>query len=342
MVIIAILALIIVALALLGRSSVERLQIAENVQLSSDTFRPGMTRVEFDSVKPGTKIVGNIYIPDDYKQGEKRAGLVVAPPATSVKEQSSHNYAERMRKLGYIALTFDPRGIGETDGIEGNANSSMVANDISSAVTYLSSLPQVDSQKIANLGICAQSASSAYESAHDPRIKAVGLVSPSLDGAELSGGTSFLTRWGVYLLGGVVRVLYILGINPRITAFPETEAELANATPMQQGMAGFYATGKVGSHPRWKNALSMISFPGIASLHINDHAPKFDNIPVHIEAGEVAQSLEPAERFFRLLKGPAEKSMNKIEGSDHFDLYWKPEYVDEAVARLDSFYKKYL
>ncbi len=81
---------------------------------------------------------------------------------------------------------------------------------------------------------------------------------------------------------------------------------------------------------------------GIASLHIHDHAPKFDNMPVHIEAGSVAQSLEPAERFFKLLNGPAEKTMNKIEGSDHFDLYWKPEYVDEAVDRLDSFYKKYI
>ena len=342
MVVLILIAVGVVALALLGRATVERLKIAEDVKSSTDTFGPGMTRVEFDSVKPGTKIVGNIYIPDDYMQGEKRAGLVVAPPATSVKEQSSHNYAERMRMLGYIALTFDPRGIGETKGIEGNANPSMVANDISSAVTYLSSLPQIDPQKIANLGICAQAASSAYESAHDPRIKAVGLVSPSLDGAELAGGTSFLTRWGVYLLGGVVRILYALGINPRITAFPETEAALANATPMQQGMAGFYAAGKVGRHPRWKNALSMTSFPGIASLHIHDHAPKFDNIPVHIEAGEAAQSLEPAERFFRLLKGPAEKSMNKIQGSDHFDLYWKPEYVDQAVARLDSFYKKYI
>ncbi|MBW4439541.1 MAG: alpha/beta hydrolase [Pleurocapsa minor GSE-CHR-MK-17-07R] len=342
MVIIAIIALIVVAIALLGRSTVERLKIAENVKPSTATFRPGMTRVEFDSVKPGINIVGNIYIPDNYKEGEKRAGLVVAPPATSVKEQSAHNYAERMRKLGYITLTFDPRGIGETKGIEGNANPSMVANDISSAVTYLSSLPQVDSKKIANLGICAQAASSAYESAHDPRIKAVGLVSPSLDGAELAGGTSFLTRWGVYLLGGVVRILYTLGINPRIPAFPETEAQLSNATPMQKGMAGFYAAGKVGSHPRWKNALSMTSFAGIASLHINDHAPKFDNIPVHVEAGKAAQSLEPAERFFKLLKGPAEKSMNKIEGSDHFDLYWKPEYVDQAVARLDSFYRKHL
>ncbi len=338
----AIIVIGVIAIALLGRFTVERLKIADNVKLSTDTFGPGMTRIEFDSVKPKTKIVGNIYIPDDYKEGEKRAGLVVAPPATSVKEQSSHNYAERMRQLGYIALTFDPRGIGETKGIEGNANPSMVANDISSAVTYLSSLPQVDPQKIANLGICAQAASSAYESAHDPRIKAVGLVSPSLDGAELAGGTSFLTRWGVYLLGGVIRILYTLGINPRISAFPETEAQLENATPMQQGMAGFYAAGKVGSHPRWKNALSMTSFPGIASLHIFDYAAKLDDMPVHIETGEIAQSLEPAERFFRLLKGPAEKTMHKIEGSDHFDLYWRPEYVDQAVERLDGFYKRYI
>ena len=43
-----------------------------------------------------------------------------------------------------------------------------------------------------------------------------------------------------------------------------------------------------------------------------------------------------------MLKSPAEKSMNKIDGSDHFDIFWKPEYVDEAVERLDAFYKKHL
>ncbi|MEL6526995.1 MAG: alpha/beta hydrolase, partial [Chloroflexota bacterium] len=161
MVIIAIIVVIVIALAFLGRSTVEELKIAENVKQSTDTFDPGMTRLEFNSVKPGIKIVGNIYIPDDYKAGERRSAIVVAPPATSVKEQSSHNYAERMQKLGYVALTFDPRGIGETEGIEGNANPSMVANDISSAVTYVRSLPQVDPEKIANLGICAQAASSA-------------------------------------------------------------------------------------------------------------------------------------------------------------------------------------
>jgi hypothetical protein len=81
MVIVAVVAAIVVALALLGRSTVEKLEIAENVKPSTDVFRPGLTRVEFDSVKPGGKIVGNIYIPDDCKEGEQRAELVVAPAA---------------------------------------------------------------------------------------------------------------------------------------------------------------------------------------------------------------------------------------------------------------------
>lgn len=43
-----------------------------------------------------------------------------------------------------------------------------------------------------------------------------------------------------------------------------------------------------------------------------------------------------------LLKDSAKKSMTKIQGSDHFDLNWKSENVDQAVSRLDSFYKQYL
>ncbi len=62
----------------------------------------------------------------------------------------------------------------------------------------------------------------------------------------------------------------------------------------------------------------------------------------HQEGEKRPGLLEGVERFFKMLQGPAEKTMNKIKGSDHFEFYWKDEYVDQAVAGLDRFYKPYI
>jgi len=333
----------IIVLVLLGRTAKEKLVISKEVQPSKQTFPPGLTRVEFDSVnKKGTKIVGNIYIPDDYQEGEKRTGLVVSPPATSVKEQAAHYYAEKMRQKGYICLAFDPRGIGETKGLESDCNPYTIANDVSSGVSFLQSLPQVDSDKLGNLGLCAHSVSSTYETIHDSRIKALGLAVPMTNGAEVAGATNPLVMGALYFVGGIARILLFFGINPKIEAFPKTEEGLAKANAMTQGMATYYAPGEVGEHPRYKNQISFFSGIGVAALDGLKLPPELDNTPVHIETGDQAQSLDGAERFFKKLKGPAEKTMNKIKGSDHFQLYWKDEYVDQAVTGLDRFYKKYI
>ena len=335
-------AVVVIALALLGRTAKEKLVVTRDVQPSKQTFPPGMTSVAFDSVNTQTKIVGNIYIPDGYQEGEKRAGLVVSPPATSVKEQAAHYYAEKLRQKGYICLTFDPRGIGETKGLDGNINPYTIANDVSSGVSFLQSLPQVDSERLGNLGLCAHTVSSTYETMHDPRIKALGLGVPAVDGAELAGGTNPVVRELLFVAGGIVKMLGFLGVNPQLEAFPKTEKGLAKGTAMQLGMASYYAPGKVGFQPRYKNQMAFFSGVGVAALNMFDLSDKLNNIPIHIETGEHAQSREPAERFFKMLKGPAEKTMNRIKGADHFELYWKDEYVDQAVDGLDRFYKKYI
>ena len=36
------------------------------------------------------------------------------------------------------------------------------------------------------------------------------------------------------------------------------------------------------------------------------------------------------------------KHLFVIEGAGHYDLYDQPQYVDQAVERLDGFYKEYL
>ncbi len=52
------------------------------------------TKVNFKCF--GTNIVGNLFTPKNYESGEKLPGIVFVGPATSVKEQVTGTYAEKL------------------------------------------------------------------------------------------------------------------------------------------------------------------------------------------------------------------------------------------------------
>ena len=326
-----------IILALIGRASVEKLSISKQKKTSNQTFPKGMNRVEYDS--QGKKIVGNLFIPEDYQEGEKRPAIVVAPASTAVKEHASGFYAEKFSKLGYITFAFDPRGIGESEGIEADCDPYHHANDVASSVSYLNSLTQVDSDKLLNVGVCAGAVSATYETFQDSRIKALGLVVPSIDGPERTRATFFLVRWLIYVVGGIFNMLNCFGINLKMPAIPP-EDQIKDDNQEMKDLANYYLAGKVGYHPRWVNGISATSLVGVSTLSIFDYADKFDNIPVYVVSGENAFSLKPGMRFYNSLNGTKDSTV--LEGATHGDFYWQDKYADPAVERIDAFFRQYV
>jgi len=51
-------------------------------------------------------------------------------------------------------------------------------------------------------------------------------------------------------------------------------------------------------------------------------------------------SFDDGKRLFEQAKN--KKDLLIIEGAGHYDMYDKPQYVDQAVDRLESFYNEYL
>ncbi|MEM9672873.1 MAG: alpha/beta hydrolase [Bacteroidota bacterium] len=327
---------VVIILTVIGRSSIERLTIPKT-NPSSQTFSPGKHRVEFKS--KGKTIVGNLFIPDDYKEGEKRHAMVIAPPATSLKEHAAGFYAEKFVKKGYITLSIDTRGIGESEGIQCDVDPYHHANDVASAVTFLDSLKQVDSDKLFNVGVCAGGVASPYESFQDKRIKAQGLITPSIAGPELMKSTLLPVRLIVYFFGGIFILLNKLGLQLKLPAIPSKipKGDSPAARGMQE-ISTYYLPGKVGHHKRWINNTSATSLPGVARLHIFNHAKEFDSIPVVQVVGKDAYSVEPAMRFYDSLNGP--KELLELENTNHVDFYYKDEPADKAVDKVDAFFKK--
>ena len=129
-------------------------------------------RVAFDS--HGLKLSGILHIPDDMKPGEKRPACLVLHGFGSNKDSKACiSPGKLLEKWGYIALRFDMRGCGESEGPRAHIICLEQVEDTSSAVTYLMSRPEVDPAKIACAGHSFGAAVAVYTGGVDKRLAAV-------------------------------------------------------------------------------------------------------------------------------------------------------------------------
>ncbi len=144
-------------------------------------------KVEFKN-RYGITLVGDLYSP---KGGSNGMALAVCGPFGASKEQSSGLYAMKMAERGFVTCAFDPSFTGESGG-EPRATASPDINteDFLAAVDFLSSLDEVDSEKIGIIGICGWGGIALNAAAIDPRIKAT-LASTMYDMSRVNGNGYF-------------------------------------------------------------------------------------------------------------------------------------------------------
>ena len=141
----------------------------ETVTTSTETQ---MKKVNFTS--EGANLVGDLFLPPNYDAAKTYPAIVVSGSWTTVKEQMAGLYAKRLADAGFITLAFDFRNFGESEGEPRFYESpGMKKTDIENAVTYLSSLPEVNNDKIGAFGVCAGAMYTLMAAAEDDRIHSV-------------------------------------------------------------------------------------------------------------------------------------------------------------------------
>ena len=101
----------------------------------------------------GITLVADMYEPKQY-EGLLPA-LAVSGPYGAVKEQSSGLYAQEMAERGFLTIAFDPSFTGESGGTPRYITSpDLNVEDFQSSVDYLTTLDNVDKEKIGIIGIC--------------------------------------------------------------------------------------------------------------------------------------------------------------------------------------------
>ena len=137
----------------------------------------------------GLTLAADLYEPKEAKG--KLAAIAVSGPFGAIKEQSSGLYAIRMAERGFVTLAFDPSYTGESSGEpRRTASPDINTEDFLAAVDYLSSLENVDAEKIGIIGICGWGGIALNAAAADPRIKAT-VASTMYDMTRVAGNGYF-------------------------------------------------------------------------------------------------------------------------------------------------------
>ena len=122
----------------------------------------------------GLKLAGVVHMPVDLRPGECRPAFLILHGFGGNKNgQGQIVMAEQLAQWGYIALRFDFRGCGESEGEHGRILCLDQVADTTSALTYMASRQDVDPERVALVGSSFGAAVAVYTGGVDLRVAAV-------------------------------------------------------------------------------------------------------------------------------------------------------------------------
>lgn len=294
------------------------------VLAATDADAARSVRVEFKS--GGDRLVGDLYLPDDYKAGQKLPAVVVTGAWTTVKEQMAGRYASELADRGFAALAFDFRGWGQSEG-EPRAyeHPARKTEDVVAAAAFLATRPEVDATRVGGLGVCASAGYMAGAAAQSATIRSVAFVAPWFHHAGIVDAV-YGGKDGVGALTAAGRAAEK---TYRETG-RETLVPAASATDKTAIMAAapYYTEPQRGLIPEYGNLFNIASWEPWLTYDAVAIAPTLARKPIAIVHSEAAAIPQGARDFYKKVKGP--KTALWLDGVTQFDFYDNAAAVKQA------------
>ncbi len=282
----------------------------------------------------GCQLVGDLYFPDDLRPGEQRAGIVLCHGYTGVKDLYLPDNARVLNAAGYMVMTFDYKGWGESAGSRNRLAPYSRVADVQAAVTFLSTVPEVDPERVGIYGTSYGGATVVWVGAIDPRVKCIvsvvgighgyrwmrsvrrpdewyDLLERARNDREqraLKGASTFVERSEILLpdrqsaeLAAAARRL-----NPAAV----------NTIPLE------YVDDTLGFHPEWV---------------VDKIAPR----PILFITSDNDRLVPPAESEHLYARAGEPKKLVVLHGYGHYEVYAEPAFSEVMRATLD-WYHTYL
>ncbi len=287
---------------------------------------------------------GNLYYPARYRPGERYPAIIVTGSWTTVKEQMAGLYAQKLADRGFLALAFDFRNFGESEGEPRFYESPVLKiEDIRSAVGHLETLPEVDAERIGAFAVCASAGYALEAAAGDPRIRAIVTTAAWLHDREavkrFYGGTE--------------------GVAQRIAAAQDAKRRYAqtgevvyvptiSATDASAAMYGpydYYLDKDRGAVPQWSGEkFAVMSWEDWLTFDPMPSAGRLTT-PILMIHSDGAVLPDYVRRYYDSIAAP-QKQLYWIKSDvesplEQFDYYDNPEKTELAANLAADWYRKH-
>ena len=121
----------------------------------------------------GVRLEGDLYRPDGLGPDDARAGIVLCHGYTGVKSLYLPDNARVLTEAGYVALAFDYKGWGASEGPRARLAPFSRVADVLAALTFLQTRPGVDPAHIGLYGTSYGGATVIWAAALDERVRCV-------------------------------------------------------------------------------------------------------------------------------------------------------------------------
>jgi uncharacterized protein len=307
-------------------------QLQSNFNVGATAQPQAVRPVSF--LSEGLVLKGDLYLPPNFDEARQYPTVVVTGSWTSIKEQMAGLYAQKMAEKGFVALAFDFRYWGQSEGLPRQyENPAAKTQDIRNAVSYLRTLPFVDIDELSGLGICASAGYLAHAAAQDDRIKHLVTVAAWLHDGPVA--KAIYDNWpekydGLLAKSAAAAEKFArTGQADYVLACSDTDPNAAMYVP--NGVFPYYIDEKLGAIPAYTNRFAVMSwgpwlqFDGVS-------AGKAIHTPTLMVHSEKAALPDGARAFYSSLRG--EKHIEWLNGYSQMDFYHLPAAVDAAVAKV--------
>ncbi len=289
-------------------------------------------RVTFYS--DGIQLVGHLYRPDNVAPDERRSAILVCHGFGGHQEVYLPDIANHLAGQGYVAMTFDYRGFGESDGPKWRLIPLEQIWDIRNALTFLQQLPGVNPSNLGLHGISFGGANIVYAAAVDQRVKCTVSVVGVGNGESWFRSIRSKSEWGEFqrelevdwerrVRDGASQMVDIPRLMP---SPPEYEAE----------------DNKVAEQfPSACTQLPLETGQAVIDFHPDEIAHKISPRAVMFIVAEKDALVFPEvtrEVYDRALEP---KKWVALPNCGHYDVYYPPTF-DTVMAEATQWFQKYI
>ena len=309
-----------------------------------------MKKVSFRNSDMAWDISALILTPPDFDEAKQYPTVISVHPFGSCKEQtSSATYGKALAEAGYVVIAFDASFQGESGGeprfVE---DPTQRVEDVSRVIDYAVTLPYVDAEKIAGIGVCGGGGYVFNAALTEKRIKAVVGITPVNIGRLFREGFSMYNPIGALEGMAAQRTAEARGGERLVNEL--LPASLAEAKDNGMTERDVYEATEYYKTPRGQQ-------PGGATRMLFSHAQKtlawdaFSFVetlmtqPVMAVIGQKVGAFgayRDGMEIYGRAAASKDRQLVELEDWSHYDLYDKSEPVGLAIAQIVPFFKEHV